>query len=342
MDSNFFNPYQGLTFFGFVVEWFYRMALFFTGQLPYHQLVSDEIQIFVLAGIAASSAFVGTFLILRRMTMLANSFSHTILLGIVIAYYFYLTYSHPEDGHSTSLAPMQILILASLVMGFVTAFLTEFLTKTGRLQEDASTGLVFTSLFALGIILVTVLTRSSHIGAEAVMGNADALHLDDVKWVYLIFLMNILLLLLFYKGYQITTFDAGLADALGFSPILFNYLLMAQVSITAIGAFRAVGVLLVLAFITGPPLTARLLSHRLNIILFLAVGIGALASFVGVAFTRHILTVYGIALSTSGVVVCIIAAFYLLTICYRLLKIKKDIFFSIPSETQAKKEISLE
>lgn len=305
----FANPYHNQDFIGFFVQLFQRLWLFLTGQLGWNELVTDEVQIGVLAGVAASSALIGTFLILRRMTMLANSLSHTILMGIVLAYFF--TASSAEGG--AYIAPMQAMLVASLVMGFITAFVTEFLTKTGQLQEDASMGLVFTSFFALGVILVTVLTRDAHIGTEAVMGNADALAPGDLKWVYLILLANLIIYFAFAKEFALTTFDPQLAIALGFSPVFFNYLLMAQVSATSITAFRAVGVLLVLAFITGPALTARLLTNSLTRMLAGGIAIGVFCSIVGVALTRHILTVYGAALSTSGVVVCVILFCYVLT-----------------------------
>lgn len=307
----FVNPYHDLTFWNFLLIFFQRMGLFAAGQLSWNDLASDEIQVLVLMGVAISSALVGTFLILRRMTMLANSLSHTILMGIVLAYFFTSLSSHQEISHDQSIAPMQAMLIAALVMGFLTAFLTEFLTKTMKLQEDASTGLVFTSLFALGVILVTILTRDAHIGTEAVMGNADALHRTDLIWVYVIVFCNLLLIVLFFKEFKLTTFDSSLAYAMGFSPFFFNYLLMAQVSATTITSFRAVGVILVLAFMTGPPLAARLLTHSLKVMLVLSAGFGMLCALIGVGVTRHILTQYGVALSTSGVVVCSILALYL-------------------------------
>lgn len=312
----FANPYQGLTFGQFILHFFYRLGQFLTGHLGLDALVTDEIQVLVLSGIAISSALVGTFLILRRMTMLANSLAHTILLGIVIAYVISMFWRSDYPEEESFAVPMQALLVASLLMGFLTSFLTEFLTKTLRLQADASTGIIFTALFALGIILVTLLTRSAHIGIEAVMGNADALHVEDLKWVFYILVMNILIIVLFFKEFKITTFDPGLAYALGISNTFFSYLLMAQVSATAIGSFRAVGVFLVLAFMTGPSLTARLLTHRLKAVLGVASLLGTLAALFGVALTRHLLTVFGIALSTSGVVVCLISFFYLLVILF--------------------------
>lgn len=321
VQASFFNPYHGKTFWAFIILFAQRMGAFITGKLSFAQLASDEIQVLVLMGVAISSALVGTFLILRRMTMLANSLSHTILMGIVLAFVMSSFSSHEEE-HASYIAPMQTMILAALITGFLTAFLTEFLVKTGKLQEDASTGLVFTSLFALGVILVTILTRNAHIGTEAVMGNADALHSSDLFWVYIIVACNIALFVLFFKEFKLTTFDPGLAYAMGVSPILFNYLLMAQVSATTITSFRAVGVLLVLAFMTGPPLAARLLTHHLNRMLIGSVFLGSLCALIGVAATRHILTVYGVALSTSGVMVCSIMLLYCVSISIYLLKNK--------------------
>lgn len=311
-SSHYFNPYTDKTFLGVFVQLALRLWGFMTGQIAPESMASDEIQMMVLAGVAASSALVGTFLVLRKMTMLANSLSHTILVGIVMAFMF----TGSLGAEKGSLINIHVLFIAALAMGLITTFLTELLTKWARLQEDASVGIVFTSLFAIGVIAVTLLTRNIHIGTEAVMGNADALSLHDGTVVYVVLGLNLLLFFLFFKEYKITTFDAGLSRAFGISPTLMGYLLMVQVSLTAISAFRAVGVLMVLAFITGPVLAARLLVHSLKNMLITAVAIGVASSLAGVALSRHVLTVWGTALSTGGVVVCIIAAVYLLAALY--------------------------
>lgn len=314
-SQSYFNPYSGTTFFGFFFQLLQRLWALLTGQLSLDQLATDEIQVLVLAGVSASAALVGVFLVLRKMTMLANSLSHTILVGIVLA--FLWTYglggSMPDQPHQIQI---HVLLIASMIMGLITAFLTELLTKGARLQEDASTGIVFTSLFAVGVIAVTLLTRNAHIGIEAVMGNVDALQLSDAKLVYVVLAINVLIFLVFFKEFEITTFDPGLSRSFGISPTFFGYLLMMLVSLTSIGAFRAVGVLMVLALITGPALTARLLASTLKKMLLVSVAIGITASLIGVALSRHILTVYAISLSTAGVVVCVIVLFYLATAAY--------------------------
>lgn len=313
MSLAYYNPYSGSTFVGFFFVLLQRLWFFLSGQIGLDDLVADEIQIIVLIGVASSAALVGSFLVLRRMTMLANSLSHTILLGIVAAFIF--THTTLQET-STQTVPLNIsaMLTASIGVGLLTTFLTEFLTKTVRLQEDASTGLVFTTLFALGIVLVTLLTRSAHIGTEVVMGNVDALHLDDCRLIFTVLALNLVAFFLFFKEFKITTFDPALAKSLGISVVFYNYLLMSQVSATVIGAFRAVGVLMVLAFITGPILTARLLTHQLKRMIALAILLGSLTSIAGVALARHLLTVQGVALSTSGIIVSLIASVFVLVV----------------------------
>jgi len=306
----YYNPYYDSNFLSFLATFFSRFFLMISGQLSLGELASDEIQIIVLGGVSLSGAIVGSFLVLRKMAMLANSISHAILVGIVIAFMLTRAFMVGGDPHHQFIN-IQVMLLAALMMGIFTSLMTEFLTKTIGLQEDASMGLVFTSFFAIGIILVTVLTRNAHIGAEVVMGNVDALHVDDCVLVLYIFLLNLALLLLFFKEYQITTFDPSYASALGISSNMFNYLLMVQASLTIVSAFRAVGVLMVLTFFTGPPLAARLITHDLKRMIALAMAIGSLASVCGVAISRHLLSVHGVALSTSGVVVATIVVFFI-------------------------------
>jgi manganese/zinc/iron transport system permease protein len=194
------------------------------------------------------------------------------------------------------------------------------LTSFFRLQEDASNGLVFTTLFALGIVLITALTRNAHIGTEAIMGNVDALHLNDLYMTLWIASFNLVAVIVLYKEWKVTTFDAGFASSIGFSAPLFNYLLMTLTSVTVIGAFRAVGVLLVLAFLVAPVLTAQLFCKRLKHVLLVAIGVGITGSVCGVALARHLLTVYHLPLSTAGITIAFLAAFFFLALLIKSIK----------------------
>ena len=307
------NPYSGHSFFGFFAVLFSRIFLFLTGKGE--GLASDEIQLIVLVCIALSSALLGTFLVLKKMTMLANSLSHTILLGIVGA--FLIGKIAFGQTSLTDMTPIA-LISGALITALCTTFSTEFLHKRLRLQEDASIGLIFTAFFALGVVLVTALSRSSHIGLEAVMGNVDALHREDVKQIFFLFLFNATMVLLFFRRLQCAAFDPLFSRNVGISLIFVNYLLMFQTALTAIGSFRAVGAFLFLAFLVSPVLTARFFTHHLKNLLLIAGGIGAFAALVSVALSRHFLSMFQMPLSTAGLNATVLALFFGIGVLFRL------------------------
>jgi manganese/zinc/iron transport system permease protein len=302
------NPYFDNNFFGFLMTLFERLIFFFQGKEL--RLAADEIQLLTLMAVSSSCALIGTFLIYRKMTMLANSLSHTLLLGIVVAYLL----SEAQDFTTLSLGSF---VLASFLSSLLTAGLTVFLTKTAKLQEDASTGVVFSSLFALGIVLVTIYSRNTHLSQEAVMGNVDALHISDLHLSFFVFLINLVVIFLFYKELVLTTFDPEYAKVLGVSTFLMNVIVVFLCSLTAVGAFRSVGVLMVLSFITAPPLIARVFVKTLRGMILVSCGVGCLISLIGVAFSRHLFTEAHLALSTGGVVVSLMSSLLFFVLFFR-------------------------
>lgn len=308
------NPYWGKNFFSFLLLFFERAGKLLFGMLSWKDLAPDEIQIYVLALIAIASVLIGTFLILKKMTMLANALSHTILLGIISAYLLlFIGRAHQLGINFT------VMLLGAFIAAVLTTLLTEFLHQVVRLQEDASIGLVFTSLFAFSIILATLYTKNTHIGLEVIMGNVDALHFDDLKIAFFVSFINSLFIILFFKEWKLISFDSALASSLGFSPKIFNYFLMFLTSITAIASFRAVGVLLFLSLLVGPAQTARLLTNSLSKLLVWGCIIGFSVALFGVALSRHFLSIYYIPLSTSGLVVCLIGIIFFSVVFFRSL-----------------------
>jgi manganese/zinc/iron transport system permease protein len=277
---------------------------------------SDEVQLAVLVGVAINTASVGTFLVLRQMTMLANALSHTLLCGIVVAYLisYYLSGGHEalEMG-----LPFSAMLLAAFITAAITAWLTEFSIKSLRIQEDASIGLVFSALFALGILLVTLFTRNVHIGIDVIMGNADALLVTDIWPVWISCLCNGLLIALFFKEYQVTTFDPGFARTLGLRPAVFRYLLTLQAALSLIAAFRAIGSFLPLAFLVGPTLIARQYTHSLQTLLLGSICIGTITAIISVALSRHLLSVMEAPVSTGGLAVTVLVGFYILSTLFK-------------------------
>lgn len=249
-------------------------------------MIELEIQAIAVV-VAATCALPGVFLVLRRMALMSDAISHSILLGIVLAFFVV------EDLESP------ILILAAAATGVLTVALVEALLRTRRVREDAAIGLVFPALFSVAVILVSRFAGSVHLDADAVLLGEIAFapfRRFEVAGVDLgprtlwlmsgILVLNLTAIGLFYKELKLATFDPTLAAALGFSPALIHYLFMALVSVTAVGAFDAVGSILVVALMIAPPAAAWLLTDRLPVLLGLSVGIGAASALSGFQVAR--------------------------------------------------------
>lgn len=232
-----------------------------------------------LAGITCG--ITGCFLILRKLSMLADAISHTVLLGIVLAFII-----------SQSMSGIYMLIGAAAV-GLLTAFLVQVFHSSG-IQEDASIGVVFTFLFAVGVILITLFANDVHLDVDhALMGEITFVPWDLVKWGFLpelpkaflmlstVLIINLLIIGLFYKELKITSFDPAMAAAIGIPVLLIHYLLMGMVSITTVASFDSVGAILVVAMLIAPGASAYLLTDKLSIMLLLSAVFGVIAAVVG-------------------------------------------------------------
>lgn len=315
------NPYWATDFFKFFVVLFKRL----TGQMPLPTLPSDEVQLLVLIGISISTVLLGTFLTLRKTTMLANSLSHTTLLGIVIC--FLLTFQTASDFDLN----IPLLLVASFLSALFTILCTEGARYFFKLQEDAAIGLVFTTLFALGIFLVTLFTRNSHIGVEVITGNVDALTSTDIQSAALVAVINCIAILIAYPAWALSAFDPSFAASSGFPVARYHYLQMGLTALTLVASIRAVGVLLVLSFLVGPVLIARHWTYRLKPLLGVSLCVGIGFSVIGVALARHLLTAAHFAVSTGGLIVTLMSLGYFVSAIRRFKnwpkpQLKQDLF----------------
>lgn len=240
-----------------------------------------EIQLIAMI-VAMALSLPGVFLVLRKMSMMSDSITHTILLGIVLAFFLTHDLSSP------------FLIVGAALMGVITVWLTEMLNKTGLVSEDSAIGIVFPLLFAIAILLITRYAGSVHLDTDSVLlgelafAPFDRLVVRGVdigaKGIYtaaILLIINTGAILLFFKELKLATFDPMLAAVLGFSPALIHYGLMTLVSLAAVGAFEAVGSVLVVAFMIGPPATAYLLTDDLKRMLALSALFAALSGLLG-------------------------------------------------------------
>lgn len=261
---------------------------------------SAEIQL-VAVVTAVACALPGVFLVLRRVSMLADAISHAILPGIVVAFLATGDLNHP------------LLLVAAAATGVATVAAIEALRRTGRVREDAAIGLVFPALFALGVVLVARSAGDVHLDVDAVLlGELAFAPFDrfapggvDLGPVALwtmggILLVELALLAAFYKELQASTFDSALAAALGLAPVAVHYGLMSVVSLTAVGAFDAVGSILVVALMVAPPAAAWLLTDRLPRMLALSAGLGAVSALGGYHAARALDTTIAGAMAVSA------------------------------------------
>ena len=308
--------------------------------------------------IAVSGALLGTFLLLRGMALTSDAISHTVLLGIVIA--FMIMTSVFDQAPDTS-SPW--LIIGAAAAGVATVVLTEIIYRSGLVRQDAALGLAFPLLFAISIILVSRYVDDVHLDEDAVMvGEIGVAWADTnshclenctsvtitpeheaaivtqqctncrtegisprdegaifqeictncgtynparaynegftdaepalVFWPRSITVTAVMMLLtigfvtLFYKELKLASFDEALAKALGFRPGMLHYALMVLVSLVAVGAFEAVGSILVVAFFIIPPAAAFLLTDRLAVMLALSAVIGSVGAYFGYDLAR--------------------------------------------------------
>lgn len=322
-------------------------------------VLSDPRTVATIIGglIAISGALLGTFLLLRRMSLTTDAISHTVLLGIVTAFMVMVALGLEADLSSP------LLILGAAIAGVVTVLLTEAIYRSGLVKADAALGLAFPFLFALSIILISRFTEDVHLDTDAVMvgeigiawANTNSHCLENCESVtitaddpraevtrtctncrelgisprddgaifaescsncgtyspgqawregliatqpLLVFwpksitvtgvltLLTIVFVVVFYKELKLTSFDAALAASLGFRPGLLNLALMVMVSLVAVGAFDAVGSILVIAFFIIPPAAAYLLTDRLAAMLFISPVIGAVGAYTGYDLSR--------------------------------------------------------
>ena len=310
------NPYWGKDFFEVLALFFKRLPFLISGQT---QIVSDELQIFVLITLGLSTAMIGVFLVLKGSTMQANALSHTVLIGIAVLVIGAPFFGLVSEGGDVIFS-LTALILAGSGAALLTVFLTYLAhTKLG-LQEDASIGLIFTFLFAIGILLITLYTRNLHIGSEAIMGNLDAVHPHDLYLLFIVLIKNSLLIFLCYHRYKMIAFDPGFAKSVRGMAALYDIILVLQTTVTIMAGFRAVGVILVLSLITAPILIARLFTARLLPLMFISCLISTAVSLFAVAASRHILSLFSVPVSTSSLMPLFLLFLFLISAMIRVKK----------------------
>lgn len=258
--------------------------------------MSPQLEIILIASLVAMScSLVGVFLVIRKLSMISDAISHTVLLGIVIVFIITKEVTSPW------------MFVGAIALGLITVALIGVIQKTDLVSEEASVGLVFPFLFSIAIVLISRYAGSVHLDTDAVLlGEIAFAPLDRIGVMGIsvpkallsalsVFTINAIVVKVFFKELKITSFDAILATTLGFSPIILNTILMSLVSLTAVSSFNAVGSILVIAFMIGPALTANLMTHDLKKI----IGLSLIIAFVNVVVGYQIARILDVSIAGS-------------------------------------------
>lgn len=230
---------------------------------------------------AASCAIVGCFLLLRKMSMLGDAISHAVLPGIVVAFLM--------SGTRDSLW----MLLAASGVGLLAVFLIQWFHRQG-VQSDASIGVIFTAMFSIGVVLVSLFADQVDLDLDCVLfGEINYVPWTRIEWfgadlgpkalwaLGLALFLIVAAIGLFYKQFKLCAFDPVMALAVGIPAGLFHYALMGLVSVTTVASFESVGAILVLGLLVIPPASAYLLTEKLSVMIVVSVLYGAASVVIG-------------------------------------------------------------
>ena len=238
--------------------------------VPFSSQWWQETACSVLVGVACG--VLGCFVVLRRMALIGDALSHAVLPGVVIA--FMLTGS-TGIGH---------LFLGALLAGLVTALLIKLVNQYSRTKEDSAIGIVFTALFALGIVLISSMPRGTHFDLKCFLfGDPLAVGRDDLLMMALICPLVVLIVVLLYHRLKIASFDPVVAATMGIPVAVMHYLLMGMLSATVVAGLKTTGVVLVVAMVITPASAAYQLCNRLWSMILLAGVFGAVSAAAGMS-----------------------------------------------------------
>lgn len=258
--------------------------------------------------ISISCSLLGVFLVLKSMSMLTDTISHTVLLGIVLSFFVVHDLSSP------------FLIVGATLVGLFTVYLVELLKNTNLIKEDAAIAVVLSILFSIAVILISKYTANIHLDIDAVLlgelafapfYKIEIFGMNIVKGILtsgIILILNIIFISTFFKELKISTFDKTLASVLGLFPTLVHYLLMTLVSVTAVVSFDAVGATLMISFMIGPAATAYLVAKNLKAMIFYSILVGCLSSIIGFHLARFL------DVSISGSIAVVIGLIFFITL----------------------------
>ncbi len=220
--------------------------------------------------VGLTCATLGVYVVLRRMAFIGDALSHTVLPGLVVAYL---------RGWN--------LLVGAVIAGVITALGIGWLSRRNELREDTAIGVVFTGMFALGILLISTV-RSFRDLSHMLFGNILGVTRGDLIFIAVVAAAVLLVLVLLHKELELTSFDPTHAEVIGLRADTLRYVLLLLLALTVVAGIQAVGVVLTSALLVTPAAAASLLTNRLPrmmlIATLIAVGSGVLGLYVSYYF----------------------------------------------------------
>lgn len=262
--------------------------------------------IFVSAFVGGTCAFLSAFLMLKGWSLMGDALSHSVVPGVAGAYALGIPYS-----------------LGAFFSGILAAVAITLIRQFSRLKEDAIIGFIFSTFFAIGLVIISLNPTSVDI-QSIIMGNILGIDDDDMYQVIIIIIMTLSLLVLIWKDLLLAFFDEIHARSIGLHPLGLKILFFTLLSACTVAALQTVGAILVIAMVITPGATAYLLTDRFPTLIIIAVLIGFFTSGIGAWLS------YYLDGATGGVIVTLQTSVFLLTFLlapkYGLLATKLAIF----------------
>ncbi|MDF1754384.1 MAG: metal ABC transporter permease [Verrucomicrobiales bacterium] len=256
--------------------------------------------------VCAACGWIGILLIIRKMALVGDAISHSVLPGIVIVALIFQSLTGP------------LVMVGAMIAGFVTTLLIEWVHKSSRVKPDAAIGIIFVSMFALGVIMISQMKGSVHLDADCVLfGDISEVAMPgphaippQIVQSFFVLILTIALTLLFYKEIVVSSFDPTLATSVGIKSRWVHYLSMAWLSVVVVSAFESVGSVIVVAMLIIPGAFSLLLTNRLWKALVISIFHSAISAVIGYHFALWLNTNAPATVVTVGLGLFILAWFF--------------------------------
>lgn len=230
---------------------------------------------------------IGSFIILRGMSLMGDAISHAVLPGVAISYIFGINF-----------------FFGAVISGLIAALGIGYVSQNSRIKNDAAIGIMFSTFFALGIILITMVKSSSDL-YHILFGNVLAVRSSDMWITFFIGVFILIIVFAFFKELLVSSFDPTMSQAYGLPNKIIHYLIMTLLTLVTVASLQTVGIVLVVAMLITPASTAYLLTNRLSVMISLAVIFGTLSSVIGLYYSY----IYNLA---SGATIVVISTIFFL------------------------------